>query len=623
MPTQQTYSSNILGRRLLVRSIAALLIILAGSVVADLWFAEGRKIRESRDDLVRRIDSIEPLIVQALWRIDPESIRVALHSIGASPGVARASLRAQFRINDINERFIVDGFEQAECSDRIMRDYSGRIFRGMEIGSGTLNICFSNRLIAPNYVSLSLGDGLFKNFTVAAVMALVLFLLITRSTIRPVNQIIARVHEAKLRSRGAPKRDGWDRGDEIDELFSQLVEKERAVDRLHRNDKLRILGVLASGVAHDFNNVLAVILGHAELLSVDKDKDPDMFEQRVRTLICAAGTGAAMTRRLQLLSRKAPEQFKTTCLQDVLRNVESFVTLLVNTPNNAVRIAFALNTDCKILVDPGGLEAALLNLVLNARDAVAECDDAYIEVSASDLCVNGQKEVQIRVWDNGEGMSPKVLERVTEPFFTTKQDRGGSGLGLAMVSGFVKRSGGRIEIRSETGSGTSVILAYPAIASPISDDLPDREPLPAEIERSAHKVLVIDDERHLAESISMLLNRLGYSSDYAIDALQVMNDAATLSRYDLVVSDILMGAITGPELREHINSVLGDAAPPMLFISGAVPDSFSKPVQEEIKDKVIYKPFDIQTLDLRIQQVLDQTPRGPREAPLLVVNGSG
>ena len=593
-----------LGRRILIRSVSLLLVVLVGVVFLELRLSTQRVVAESHSDLVRRINTIEPYIVQALWSVDTESVRIAVQSIGASPGVAHATLRAQFRINDIHERFVREGAETLNCSESIIRDYASVKYQGLEVGSGVLNICFSEELVKAQTVPNIVEGSLIKYFMIAAVTALILFLIISRSVIRPLDQIIAHVQEDALLTRTPLERDFWDRNDEIDQLYHELVEKEVAVERTHENDKLRMLGILAGGVAHDFNNVLAIIAGNAELMRIGPADDPEAFDARRRTLLNAVQTGSAMTRRLQLLSDKGSKNLVVTGLSEIWTNVRSFVGLLIERPAGALQVSFELDTDGQILVDPGGLEAALLNLVLNARDAITNGNGGKIRIVARDQTNDNKNEVIIRVEDNGQGIAPEHLARVTDPFFTTKAAGSGSGLGLAMVSEFVQRCGGRIEIESEPGQGTAVSLFFPTVATSMTTvETASLAPVGLanyDSSRPKLRILVIDDNRDLAESVSDQLKSIGYQSGFATDALRLMNDAESVAKYDVIVSDVLLGPTSGLELYRHFKSSLGERCPLVVFISGAVPDSFAYHIQSDLEKQILFKPFHLQSLDRQI-----------------------
>ncbi len=593
-----------LGARIFRRSVLVLLGVLFFVVALEVWLFSSKEVEVSREDLIRRLDGLEPNIIQALWRVDPEPIKVALNSLSANPGVARVTMRAQFRINDIDESYVRQGIGDIACSEEIVRNYSHASYNGLEIGSGVLTVCFSEDLInAKNWLEPILG-GVIKNVVIASVVALFIFLLINRSIIAPVHQIITRLQQGDLLSDEALKRDTWDRNDEIDALYEQLIEKEVIAQRAHENEKLRILGIMASGIAHDFNNLLGVIMANAELMREQCD-DPQGFESSIGTLMRAVNAGSAMTARLTHLHEKKDEALILVGIPEIWDSLQSFIPLLVP---KRITVEYRLESNSKILVETGGLESALLNLVLNARDALTNVEAGRIILHASNLADESSDIVRLCVEDNGIGIHPEHLDQAASPFFTTKTNTGGSGLGLTMAKEFAERSGGSIEITSRPRIGTKVCLCLPAIDNS-APNAEEAAPCDIDSTSSAHSgiaVLIIEDEENLAYALAKHLKFRGYRCEVMNHPRALIKQPQYAKQFDILVCDISLGPIQGPELYEMIQAALLEQSPPVLFISGAASKSQRRSLPERHRNNLLIKPFEVRLLDQRIRAIIQK-----------------
>lgn len=604
MESGENRDTNILGKRIILRSILALTLTLVGAIFLELAISSHNKIQESKSNLHQQIDSIEPNIIQALWKVDPAAIRVAVRSLGNNPEVVRVAVRAQFRINDINEEFTRPGMENADCTDQIVRDYSRVKYRGLYIGSGTLNVCVSTDLLKAVVAAEPIWDNLLKSFGVAIIIAIVLYVLIRRSVIAPINRLISNVRENELGQDDHLNRDLWDNNDEIDELFRGLKEKAQIVDAAHRDDKLKMLGMLSSGVAHDFNNLLAIVSGNISLIEAEV-ANVEGVAPRVDAIKKSVRSGAAIIRSLQLLSGKNSQHSEVIEVGRVLDSMRILSDVLIQESTN---ISFDRQTNSEIFIDTGALEAAMLNLVLNARDAVSDNPDGRIIIRARTVEDAEASLTALEVEDNGIGIAQEHLARVRDPFFTTKGDKGGSGLGLAMVEDFVRNHMGKLDIRSRVGEGTCITMSFPTVVNApkqVGVAAEDRQSKAVAVKKPC-RVLVLDDELALARSISDLLSKLGYDSSWTNNPYQVLQDVKITTQYDIFICDVLMGAITGPELFQQIRATANDQCPPVIYISGAIPDAWPNAFNEANMETILYKPFKIRELDAMIQSVMAQ-----------------
>lgn len=589
---------NTLGKRLFLRTVIAVLLILAGMLALEFSISASRSAAAARTDLIRRIDSIEPNIIQALWRIDSETIRTALQSIAASPGVAFVSLRAQFRINDINERYVRPGSNEKTCTDRIIRDYSDKFYQGVQIASGVLNVCFDPGLVKnPEPFSAAL-PRLVTTVGVAIAVAAALFWLIQRSVLAPINQIKKRIRENKLSSDKPLHRDSWDQGDELDQLYSELSQAMLMAERNHIDDKLRSLGLLASGVAHDMNNVLGVALGHAELLR-NKPESPNKVLERADTIVRAVKNASTVVGRLMYLSSANKATRTMVSLPSFFDAMKSFAKLLLR---NEVLIELNNKSQSSLYLDVGGLQAAAINIILNANDELEGRTDGSIKITAYDTITRNVPEVCIEFTDNGRGMSTDVLNDATKPFFTTKNK--GSGLGLTMVADYVAKMEGRLNIISTQEHGTTVCLCFPTVAATQAHPSPAaHNSNPPEASQRSMRILIVDDNFDYAALLKGQVEQLGHDAQCITDPSTILAATEKFRTYDIIISDVLLGSITGQDLYLHMQRQLGDKCPPAIFISGASTEGAPKAEFNADQTRFLAKPFELFELRDAIEEL--------------------
>jgi signal transduction histidine kinase len=323
--------------------------------------------------------------------------------------------------------------------------------------------------------------------------------------------------------------------------------------KLLQAQRMEAVGQLTGGLAHDFNNLLTVILGSAELLAEQLEHDPDLL-QLAETTRLAAERGGDLTRSLLAFARRQPLDPRPTDVGGELRRIE---VLLRRTLGEHVECRFDLATDLPpALVDPAQLEAALLNLVLNARDAMPEGGLLTVETAAAQLDaayaaqheeVSAGDYIAIAVTDTGCGMTPEVVAQVFEPFFTTKEFGRGSGLGLSMVYGFVKQSSGHIRVYSEPGQGTTVKLYLPCATEPGPPPAPPV--IRARPQRGDESVLVVEDDAMVRAHVANELSLLGYRVRAVADGQEAMEVLRGDGPVDVLFTDVVMpGGLSGPQL---------------------------------------------------------------------------
>ena len=366
-------------------------------------------------------------------------------------------------------------------------------------------------------------------------------------------------------------------------------------DAAHRH-KMEALGQLTGGVAHDFNNLLMIVSGYIPRLKEAVASDL-RASQAALAIESASRRGAALTRQLLSFSRRQPLNPEVIDAAATIRELEP---ILHSTLGAQVRLEFALASNLGLVrVDTSEFELALLNIVLNARDAIRQ--DGVVTISAENRQLDAGRApdgltgafVVIVVRDSGQGMAPHVLSRVFDPFFTTKPMGKGTGLGLSQVHGFSRQSGGTVTIDSTPGSGTVVTLYLPR--SP--DSRPNAHDDEAKPDTAAGKVLLVEDNADVAEVSQAMLEEIGYTVRLAADARQALVTFEA-EDFDLVVSDIVMpGGMNGIELAEELRH--RSPGLPIVLVSGYAASASAAPEQLP----VLRKPFRLEQLAQAIARV--------------------
>ncbi|GAB0118774.1 ATP-binding protein [Acidisoma sp. 7E03] len=395
-------------------------------------------------------------------------------------------------------------------------------------------------------------------------------------------------------------------------LKEQIAERERIEDALRQSQKMEAVGQLTGGLAHDFNNLLTGITAGLELLQTRLSQGRlQGIERYVSVAQDGARRAAALTHRLLAFSRRQTLAPKATDLADLVDGMRELIQRSVG-PEIAVRTTAAEEGALHVLVDPGQMENALLNLCINARDAMPQGGDILIDMrrvqvdsaAAQTLSLAPGAYVELRVRDTGTGMSPEVLSRAFDPFFTTKPIGVGTGLGLSMIYGFVQQSGGQVHIDSALGQGTCVSLYLPAHGGAAAAALAQGER--AEVPRAAagEAVLVVDDEPTVRMLVTEVLTDLGYK---ALEAAEGTGALALLQSdlpIDLLVTDVgLPGGLNGRALAEAARIVRPDLK--VLFITGYAEHSVLNASNLAPGMHIQSKPFSMETLARRIKEVIE------------------
>ncbi len=376
--------------------------------------------------------------------------------------------------------------------------------------------------------------------------------------------------------------------------------------QLRQAQRLEAIGQLTGGVAHDFNNLLTVIMGNAELLA--ETHPPGTSEHEFLMMISAsAQRGADLTRRLLTFARKQALEARVV---DVNQQIGQIDALLRHTLGSDIRMDFQLAADLwPALVDPAQLENALLNLCLNARDAMpqggwltVETSKASVDEASADpeRALAAGDYVQLAVSDTGTGIPPEHLARVFEPFFTTKDEGKGSGLGLAMVYGFIRQSGGHINIYSELGRGTTVKLYLPRGSDAAAVET--AAPVMA-LPRGAEHILLVEDDDLVRDYTSYVLQQLGYTIHPAVDGKAALEMLAGEVPIDLLFTDIVMPGMNGFAVAEEAVKLRPGLK--VLYTSGYTRQAAARQEPDMALSQMLSKPYARGDLARRIREVLD------------------
>ncbi|HET6607913.1 MAG TPA: ATP-binding protein [Rhodopila sp.] len=337
------------------------------------------------------------------------------------------------------------------------------------------------------------------------------------------------------------------------ELRAQIEERAKVEESLHHAQKLEAIGQLTGGLAHDFNNLLMIVSGGLEALTYQNN--PARRERMMTSMRNAVERGAKLTRQLLAFSRRQTLRPETV---DLHGRIGDMLELLDRSLRGDVSVTLDLARDLwPVTVDPGELELAILNLAVNARDAMPRGGVITIQAedqpNLSDDDLNGDF-VRLSVVDTGTGMPPEVVARVFEPFFTTKDVGKGSGMGLAQVYGFTRQSGGGVRIRSAVGQGTTISLFLPRAVGDAASPRPLTEPRSdgRRHSRVSH-VLLVEDDDEVAALVTEMLSQLGMDSTRASSAAAALGALANDRQVDLVFSDVMMpGGMNGVELAREV-----------------------------------------------------------------------
>jgi signal transduction histidine kinase/CheY-like chemotaxis protein len=388
-------------------------------------------------------------------------------------------------------------------------------------------------------------------------------------------------------------------------IKTNIAQRETAEQRLHQAQKLKAIGQLTGGISHDFNNILAIIMGNAQLI---REKGAAGHDRQIDAIDRAAARGSELTQRLLAYSRRQPLSPRVVELPRLISEAED---LLRQSLGQSIDLRTTWDPDLwPVRADPGQVENALLNLALNAKHAMGaegtfsiSCANARI-----DACETGDDSdfipgdyVVIKVSDTGTGMPAGVAEQAFEPFFTTKEFGMGSGLGLSMVYGFAKQSGGQVKLESHEGKGTTVTLYLSKADQPVEAKDPDAAK--ATPRGQGQRILVLEDEEAVLDMVETMLTGLGYDVQ-GVTCVDAARQILATGEVDLVLSDVVLGGdVSGPEFVGEARALHPGLR--AVFMSGYVADHANPGANPCAGEVLINKPFHRHDLAATVHQALN------------------
>ena len=397
-------------------------------------------------------------------------------------------------------------------------------------------------------------------------------------------------------------------------LVTDTTEHELLEQQLRQAQRMEAIGNLAGGVAHDFNNLLGVIIGNMELMSerVPPDEIIQNYMEKVRLAVRSA---TSVTRQLLAFSRK---QILQPAILDLNTSVQQLNKMTQRLIGENIRVVLSLDPELgSVKADPGQIEQVLMNLVVNARDAMPEGGKLFIKTSNVELDSEFQKThvgakcgayVKLSVADTGLGMNRDVMARIFEPFFTTKEVGKGTGLGLATVYGIVKQSEGYIWVDSEPGAGATFDIYLPRMASKPAVESARKS---AAFAWGTETILLVEDEKSLREVTRVQMEKLGYRVYEAEDAeraIVVFHEHA--NEISLLITDVIMPGMNGRVLAD----LLTKKKPTLhvLFVTGYTDDKLLRGGVSESKQSLLIKPLTGEVLATRVREILDGKAATPK-----------
>ena len=380
--------------------------------------------------------------------------------------------------------------------------------------------------------------------------------------------------------------------------------------QLDRSQRLSSLGMLTGGLAHDFNNVLGSILFNAE---IGQMRGPDAAPEVLERIVTAVGAGRNLTHRLLAFSRETPQDPRPVNVGDSFKELGILARSAIT---EAITLDLPdIDTELFVFCDVGELENALLNLILNARDAMHDAgigDRITVGVRTYDsdhqpaFPLDNRQKLEVSVSDNGPGMNETVRRHATDPFFTTKDDGGGSGLGLSIVASFVHRASGDMSIYSEPGQGTTVRLRLPRVTAEGQHQPNSNEAVP---HGAGQRILLVEDQVDLREPLAAILHQIGYTVEDVETGAEAIDLLEGGAAFDLVLSDIVMpGGISGVELVRALCTRFPDL--PVILMTGHA--NISTEELRQLDVPVLQKPAPVSELAQAIADAL--RPKGDTAA---------
>ena len=395
-------------------------------------------------------------------------------------------------------------------------------------------------------------------------------------------------------------------------IWRDITEDESREKYLQHSQKMEAVGRLAGGIAHDFNNILSVIMGHCEMVMEKKGRE-DGTRENLSEIIASVERAAGLTRQLLTFSRKQEQTPQVISLNETINSMNKMLKRLIG---EDIQIRASLQKDgWNIRADPSQIEQVLLNLLLNAREAMPKGGNVTIEsqnlLLDETFCkthpsLKPGAYFMLAVSDTGVGMDKETLAHIFEPFFSTKPH--GTGMGLATVYGIIQQSGGFISVYSEPGLGTTFKIYLPRVIEKVDSATTKETSAPAELPRGNETILMVEDEQSVKDMMSVVLRNLGYTVYSSGDPVEALLIAKRLPEaIHLLITDMVLPKMSGSDLANQVTSIR--PAIKILFMSGYSVNHTQFPGRKmlDLGEEFLQKPFTIQSLAKKIREILDQS----------------
>lgn len=394
-------------------------------------------------------------------------------------------------------------------------------------------------------------------------------------------------------------------------IFHDITEQKRFETQLVQSQKMQAVGQLAGGIAHDFNNLLTAMIGFCDLMLLRHTPGDQSFTD-IMQIKQNANRAANLVRQLLAFSRQQTLQPKVLDITECLAELSALLRRLIGS-NIELKIKHARELGL-VLVDQGQFEQVIINMVVNARDAIVSGGTISLSTSNCDLkkakryghdVIPPGAYVLVEIIDTGTGIKPEIMDRIFDPFFSTKEVGSGTGLGLSTVYGIVKQTGGFIHVNSVVGEGTTFSIYLPQYTAEqsASPSKPIQEKLPPQDLTGSSTILLVEDEDAVRLFSARALRSKGYNVIEAMngeEALKYINSSS--EHIDLVISDVVMPQMDGPTFINEITKL--NKTPKVLFISGYAEETFHNRLKDDNHIQFLAKPFSLNDLAVRVKEIL-------------------
>lgn len=386
-------------------------------------------------------------------------------------------------------------------------------------------------------------------------------------------------------------------------IARDVTENFKLEKQLRYSQKMEAIGTLAGGIAHDFNNVLTPIMGYSEMLRLKfrGDGGDDDTREYLDEILRAAKRAKSLVEQILTFSRSNEEK---EVLQDIHPIIKEVMKLMRITLPSTINVTLDIDEECgQVSVDPVQIHQILINLCTNSSQALAGRQGSLnVRLAKAEIAESEQRWLELCVSDDGPGISPEIIDRIFEPYFTTKEKGQGTGMGLSMVHGIVTRQGGRIKVESTPGQGASFHVFLPVFDTEINEN--EHVVFSEKITGGSENILLVDDEEQVVKITSELLASLGYNvigAASSVEALQVFAHAP--ESFDLLLTDLTMPVMNGLELCEKIKTFRPDL--PVVLCSGYSENISRDAVKNVGVTEYCLKPISLRDLARTVRQALE------------------